>query len=186
MIKLTRDRRFPSGPRIIEEILMRSCIALFVSAFILSFVLPAPSDAHGYELGSLKIHHPWTRATPKGADVAGGFITIQNQGTTDDRLAEIRVDGVKRTELHEMANTNGMMTMRPLKDGIVLPAGKTVELKPGGFHAMMMGLASPFLEGDRIKATLRFEKAGTIDIEFSVEAQGASAKHSDMNHTPQN
>ena len=170
----------------LEEILMRSFISILFSALVLTIASESLSFAHGYELGALKIHHPWTRATPKGADVAGGFLTIQNNGAVDDRLVEITVDGVRRTELHEMANSNGMMTMRPLADGIVLPAGKTVELKPGGFHAMMMGLASPLLEGDRIKATLRFEKAGTIEIEFSVEAQGANLKHSDMNHAPQN
>ena len=161
---------------------MRYYISILLSALIFA-ASPSLSFAHGYELGSLKIHHPWTRATPKGADVAGGYMTIQNNGATDDRLIEIHVAGVKRTQLHEMATENGMMTMRPLNEGILLPAGKTVDLKPGGFHAMMMGLSSPLLEGDRIKATLRFEKAGTIEVEFSVEAQGSGATHSDMNHT---
>lgn len=161
---------------------MRSFLSVVLSTLLVAFTQSGPSLAHGYELGSLKIHHPWTRATPKGADVAGGFMAIQNTGSADDRLIEIRVEGVKHTELHEMANANGMMTMRPLPNGIALPAGKTVELKPGGMHAMMMGLAAPLLEGDRIKATLQFDKAGAIDVEFSVEAQGKSINHSDMNH----
>lgn len=164
---------------------MRQIVSmLFVFASLIAFQ-SLPAHAHGVEVGPLKIHHPWTRATPKGADVAGGFMSINNTGKTDDRLIGVTVNGIKRVEIHEMKIDQGMMQMRPLANGLVLPAGETTVLKPGGFHVMMMGLSTPFIEGDYIKATLIFEKAGPVDVEFAVEAQGAKPSPHDMTHTPQ-
>ena len=138
--------------------------------------------AHGYKLGDLDIHHPWTRATPSGAEVAGGYLDITNNGQTADRLVSVDVVGVHMAMIHEMANTDGVMTMRPLAAGLDIPAGATVSLKPGSYHVMMMGLTKPFAIGDLVQATLHFEKAGTIAVEFKVDAMGAnpSATH---NHT---
>ncbi len=120
------------------------------------------------------IDHPWSRATPKGANVAGGYLKITNTGTTPDRLIGGTVDAAKRFEIHEMSMTGGVMRMRELKDGLEIPAGKTVELKPSSYHVMMMDLSKPFTKGDRVKASLTFEKAGKIAIEFAVEAIGGS------------
>ncbi len=78
-----------------------------------------------------------------------------------------------RTEIHEMAVTNGVMTMRPLADGIAIPAGGKVEFKPGGYHVMFMELKQPLRQGERFKGTLTFEKAGSVEVEFAVEAVGA-------------
>lgn len=168
--------------RALEEKHMRKILSLIFATSLIALVLQSPVRAHGIEIGSLKIHHPWTRATPKGADVAGGFMSINNTGTTDDRLVSVKVTGVKHVEIHEMSMDNGIMKMRRLADGLVLPAGKTIVLKPGSFHIMMMGLSAPFVEGDYIKGTLTFEKAGMINIEFAVEAQGANPKQDNMNH----
>ncbi len=144
-------------------------VALLSLLFVPTFVL-----AHGFKLGSLEIGHPWTRATPKGADVAGGFLKITNTGTADDRLVAVTVETIARIEIHEMKTENGVMSMRPLKDGLPIPAGETVELKPGSFHIMMMGLSQPFVEGTMVKGKIIFEKAGSADIEFKVEAVGAN------------
>jgi hypothetical protein len=130
--------------------------------------------AHDYKLGPLVIDHPWSRATPKGANVAGGYLKITNTGPTPDRLIGGTVEAAKRFEIHEMSITGGVMRMRELKDGLEIPAGKTVELKPSSYHVMMMDLSKPFSKGDRVKATLTFEKAGKIAIEFAVEAIGGS------------
>lgn len=165
---------------------MRKILSLTLALLTFVSLATPAANAHGFEIGSLKIHHPWTRATPKGADVAGGFMSIENTGKDDDRLIAITVTGVKHADIHEMAMANGMMTMRPLADGLAIPAGKTIVLKPGGFHVMMMGLNAPLNEGDYVKASLTFEKAGQVDIEFVVEAQGANLKQHEMNHTPQN
>jgi len=141
-----------------------------------------PAFAHGYKIGDLDIHHPWTRATPAGAEVAGGYLDITNNGQMADRLVSVDVVGVHMTMIHEMATKDGVMTMRPLAGGLDIPAGTTVSLKPGSYHVMMMGLAKPFAVGEMVQATLHFEKAGSIAVEFKVDAMGAnpSATH---NHT---
>jgi copper(I)-binding protein len=129
--------------------------------------------AHGYKLGALDIHHPWTRATPLGAEVAGGYMEILNGGATSDRLISVEISGVQMSAIHEMATVDGVMNMRPLPSGLEIKAGETVVLKPGSFHIMMMGLSKPLVAGQNIAGTLHFEKAGSIDVEFKIEPMGA-------------
>jgi copper(I)-binding protein len=130
--------------------------------------------AHDYTVGSLKIDHPWSRATPKGASVAGGYLKITNTGTTPDRLTGGTTEAAKKFEIHEMSMDGGVMKMRELPNGVEIPPGATVELKPGSFHVMMTGITKPFVKGDRVKASLSFEKAGKVDVEFAVDAAGAT------------
>lgn len=162
---------------------MRSFLIAILSVLATAtFSVPA-TFAHGVEIGPLKIQHPWTRATPKGATVAGGFMVIKNSGNVDDRLVAAMVDGVSKTEIHEMKMNNGIMSMRPLNNGIVIPAGQTVTLKPGDLHLMMLGLQAPLLQGAYIKGRLTFEKAGTVEVEFAVEEPGAKRGDHDMHHS---
>lgn len=130
--------------------------------------------AHDYKAGSLEIKHPWARATPKGAAVAGGYMTIVNTGTAADRLVGFTSPAAGRFEIHEMRMNNGVMQMRPLPNGLELKPGATVELKPGSYHLMFMQLKAPFEQGQRVKGTLVFEKAGSVEVEYTVEAIGAS------------
>lgn len=131
--------------------------------------------AHGAKVGKLEIHHPNSPATLPGAPVGAGFLTIVNTGKEDDRLVSITSSIAGDTQMHEMAMEGDVMKMRQLKDGIPIPAGAKVELKRGGLHVMFMQLKEPLKEGEMVKATLAFEKAGTVDVEFKVEA--ANAKH---------
>jgi periplasmic copper chaperone A len=140
-----------------------------------AFSLAQDALAHDYKLGALKIGHPWSRATPAGAKVGGGYLSIENTGAEPDRLVSASASVAGRVEVHEMAVTNGVMTMRPLEAGIVVPPGGKVELKPGGFHIMFMDLKQPLKQDERLKGTLVFEKAGTVEVEFKVEAVGARA-----------
>lgn len=134
--------------------------------------------AHGYQLGALKIDHPWTRATPGGAKVAGGFMKITNTGTTPDRLIGGSLVSAGAFEIHEMRMDGDVMRMRRLEPGLLIPPGETVELRPGSFHVMFMQLSGGFKEGELINGTLVFEKAGTMDVKFKVEAIGArGAEH---------
>jgi len=136
------------------------------------------ASAHDYTVGSLKIDHPWARATPKGATVAGAYMKITNTGTTADRLVGGTTDAAQKFEIHEMSMEGGVMKMRELPNGLEIPAGATVELKPGAFHVMMTGVSKPFVKGERVKAALTFEKAGKVDVEFAVEAVGGNpAEH---------
>jgi len=149
------------------------------------FTAAQVAQAHEYKLGPLEIEHPWARATPAGAQVGGGFMTIVNHGTTADRLVSFSTDVAARGEIHEMAVKDGVMTMRPLAEGLEVPAGGEVVLKPGSFHLMLMGLKAPLKEGTRVPGTLTFEKAGTVQVEFAVEGIGAGgsggADHGHMN-----
>ncbi|WP_159589043.1 copper chaperone PCu(A)C [Chelativorans xinjiangense] len=129
--------------------------------------------AHEYKLGAIEIIHPWARATPPSAPSGGGFVTLTNNGEEADRLVGAASPVAGRAELHKMEVTDGIMKMRPLPDGIALPAGETVELKPGAFHIMFRDLTGPIKEGEGVPLTLTFEKAGSIDVEMAVAPAGA-------------
>lgn len=148
------------------------------------FALSSPSSAHDYRLGDLEINHPWSRVTPPGAMVAGGFLTIRNHGSTPDRLIAVTGEITNRAEIHEMAvNGEGVMTMRPVTAGLEIPAGGTVELKPGSYHLMFMDIVRGTREGEDFAGTLTFEKAGTVNVEFSVQPMGEAGKgHGSGNH----
>lgn len=151
---------------------------------MMMFALSSPLSAHEYKLGDLEIDHPWSRVTPPGAKVAGGFFTIRNHGSTPDRLIAVSGAITNRTEIHEMAvNGEGVMTMRPLADGLEIPAGGKVELKPGSYHVMFMDIERGTKEGENFAGTLTFEKAGAVDVEFAVQPLGdAGAAHGSGNH----
>ncbi|UEM04496.1 copper chaperone PCu(A)C [Skermanella rosea] len=133
-----------------------------------------PAFAHGTKAGALEIDHPWSRATPGGARVAGGYLAVVNTGSEADRLVSATAEIAGRTEIHEMAMKDSIMTMRHLPDGVAVPAGGKVEFKPGSYHLMFMDLKRPLKQGESFAGTLTFEKAGTVEVEFAVEALGAS------------
>jgi copper(I)-binding protein len=148
------------------------------TSILLAFALLTWTGAAGaadFTLGNLKIGNPWTRATPKGAEVAGGYMRITNNGSAPDSLIGGSSEVAGRFELHEMTVVDGVMRMRPLAKGLEVKPGETVELKPGSFHIMLMGLRQPLVKGQKVKGTLVFEKAGKVDIEYAVEALGAAA-----------
>ncbi len=151
---------------------------LIAAAIAIPALIAGTAVAHDYKAGSLEIAHPWTRATPKGATVAGGYLKITNTGRTPDRLIGGSLPVAGRFEIHEMKLVGGVMQMRPLPSGLEIKPGETVELKPGSFHLMFMQLAQPLEQGKPVKGTLVFEKAGTIEVEYTVEAIGQSpARH---------
>lgn len=156
--------------------------AILASSMLAALSLQA--FAHEYKLGDLEIDHPWSRATPAGAKVAVGYLKIRNNGTQSDRLIAVASEISTGGEIHEMSiDDKGVMTMRPLADGIVIEPGKEVELAPGGLHLMFTGLTSAPEQGKRFKGELSFEKAGNLEIEYAVEAIGAAAEdHSTHDH----
>ena len=137
----------------------------------------ATAHARDYKAGALDIVDPWSRATPKGATVAGGYMKIKNTGSTPDRLIGGSSEVATKFEVHEMKMENGVAKMRPIKDGLEIKPGETVELKPGSFHIMLVDLKKPLTAGDHIKATLVFEKAGKVNVEYDVLAMGAEPAH---------
>ena len=142
-------------------------------AALLSALIAAPARAEKVKGGDLTITQAWSRATPKGAKIGSGYLTIENKGSAPDRLVGISADIAGKVEVHEMAMNNGVMTMRPLDKGLTIDPGKTVKLAPGGYHLMMFDLKSPLKQGDKVPVTLEFEKAGKVQLSLDVQGVGA-------------
>jgi copper(I)-binding protein len=136
---------------------------------------PAAAGADVYKVGSITIEAPWARVTPGGAKVAGGYMKIINNGKEPDRLIGGSVPFASRFEIHEMSMDGGMMKMRELPKGIEIRPGQTVELTPGGYHLMFQELKSGLKQGQTVKGTLVFEKAGKVDVEYRVGPIGGGA-----------
>jgi copper(I)-binding protein len=147
---------------------------ILVASLVAVSVLSGTASALDYKVGALEIDNPWSRAVPKGAKVAAGYMTIKNAGTEPDRLVSGSTPVAGRFEIHEMSMDKGIMKMRPLPSGLEIKPGETVELKPSSLHIMMMDLKQPIQRGKPFKATLMFEKAGEVDVDFAVEAVGAT------------
>jgi copper(I)-binding protein len=130
----------------------------------------APAPAHEYKQGGIVVENPWARATP--VKVGGAYMKLRNTGAAADRLVKVSAPAAEKVELHETRVEVGMAMMRPVGP-VELAPGATVEFKPGGLHMMLMGLAQPLKEGERLKLVLTFEKAGTIEVEAVVEKAGA-------------
>jgi len=135
--------------------------------------LTVTTSAEDIKAGALQISAAWARATPKGAAIGGGYLKITNTGDATDRLLGGASAISDKFELHEMSMDNGVMKMRPVSGGIEIKPGETVELKPGGFHVMLVGLKEQLMQGQHFKATLMFEKAGKVDVDFTVAGIGA-------------
>ena len=157
---------------------MKQLTRTIALAAALAAILTAPVRAEDVKAGDLVITQAWSRQTPSGAKVAGGYLTIENKGTTADTLLSGSGDVAGRVEIHEMAMDGGVMKMRPVPNGVEIKPGQTVEFKPGGFHIMMMGLKQPLEVGKTIKATLVFEKAGSVDIEYQIQSVGSTGASS--------
>jgi copper(I)-binding protein len=130
-----------------KSVLLAAILALAASA----------ATAHEYKAGSLQIQHPWSRATPKGATVAGGYMKIVNTGSTPDRLIGGSTEAAPKFEIHEMSMDGGVMRMRAI-EVLDLPANKAVLLRPGGHHMMLMDLKRPLKVGTKVAIELQLEK----------------------------
>ncbi len=144
-------------------------------AFLIANFLTTPLRAEEIKAGDLVITQAWSRATPGGAKIGGGYLTIENKGAAPDRLIGGSADIAGKVEVHEMAMNNGVMTMRPLEKGLAIEPGKTVKLAPGGYHLMMFDLKGPLKQGDKLPVTLEFEKAGKVTVSLDVQGVGAQA-----------
>jgi hypothetical protein len=137
---------------------------------------------HGVRAGSLVIESPWARATPGGAKVAGGYMRVTNTGSEPDRLVAVSSDIAARGEVHEMSMQDGIAKMRALENGLEIKPGQTVELKPGGFHLMFVDLRHGLKEGETLRGTLTFEKAGPVAVTFKVGGIGAQSGPDHAHH----
>jgi copper(I)-binding protein len=142
-------------------------VALVLAAFAFG------ASAFAQQVGGLQIVGVWARATPKGAQVGAGYLRITNTGSAPDRLVGGSSPVAGKFELHEMSISGGVAKMRELANGLEIKPGETIELRPGGNHLMFVGLKQPLERGKPFTATLQFEKAGKVEVEFKVEPVGA-------------
>lgn len=133
------------------------------------------ADAAGTAtVGALAIEGAWTRATAEGAKVAAGYLTLRNTSASADTLLSVSTPAAERGEIHDMTMTDdGVMRMRHLADGLEIPAGGTVELKPAGMHLMFLGLKERLVEGGTLPVTLTFKSGAVMTIALPVRALGA-------------
>lgn len=155
---------------IVLSALLLAATSTFAQAELHAMEMPAAVEVVA---GDLTLSGAFTRATLPNAPVAGGFLDITNNGATDDRLLSAVSPISMVTQIHEMAMEGDVMKMRELPDGLVIPAGETVNLMPGGYHVMFMDLTGPLAEGETIKVRLTFEVAGEVDIDMPVGATNA-------------
>ena len=134
--------------------------------------------AHSTKAGDILIENAFSRATLPNQPVAGAFMMLKNMGAADDRLIGGESDIAGRVEIHEMAMVGDVMKMRKLEDGLDIPAGEDVELKPGGYHIMFFDLTGPLKEGEMFEVTLEFAKAGQVVLPVMVMGKGAKSAHS--------
>jgi copper(I)-binding protein len=140
---------------------------------MLTLVAVAP-NAHANHDTPIVIERPWARATPPGAPTGAAYLTIMNHGPEADVLVAASSPAAERVEFHETTMNGGVMRMRPATNGVAVPAHGTIVLKPdGGYHLMLSGLKAPLRSGTMLPVTLRFAKAGPIDVVFAVEPIGA-------------
>lgn len=143
---------------------MNRFFALFVAV-----VFSTAAAAHDFTAGDLTIGHPYIPAPIAAAKAAGGYLTVTNTGTEADRLIGVEVPDVAHAMLHTTTvSADGVASMIHL-DAVEIPAGATVALERGGMHVMMMGLTAPLSAGQMVPATLIFERAGRVAVEFSVD-----------------
>ena len=133
-----------------------------------------PASANDVMAGPLRISAAWARATPKGASIGGGYLTITNTGSTPDTFIGGSTPISGKLEIHEMSMANGVMKMRPVDGGVVIKPGETVTLKPGGYHLMFVGLKQQLRQNGHFDAMLEFEKAGKVDVDFTIAGIGAT------------
>ena len=136
--------------------------------FVLTVLLLFPLTG----FAQVEIENAWTRATPPGAKTAVGYLVVRNASATPDRLVGGSSAAAARLETHVTLKDGDIMRMRQVK-GYDVPAKGSLELRPGAGHLMFVELKRPFKEGERIPATLKFEKAGEVRVEFQVGALGA-------------
>jgi len=130
----------------------------------------------GQVFGQVEIEKPWTRATPPGAKMAAGYMTIRNKSASPDRLVGVTSPAAARVETHVTIKDGDVVRMRQVKSYDV-PAKGLLELKPGGAHLMFVDIRQPFKDGETIPVTLWFEKAGEVKIDFRVGRPETSGGH---------
>lgn len=130
------------------------------------------------QAADITVTDAWARASV-GMGNGAVFLTVNNAGSNADRLIGASTPAAKIAQLHTHMEEGGVMRMRPI-DGIDLPTGCHMQLKPGGMHVMLMGLTAPLKEGESFPLTLKFKEAEPM----TVTVGGVSAMGMPMQQMP--
>lgn len=155
--------------------------ALFAAAMIA--LTPTWAMAHEVVTEAVHIDDPWSRPTPPGAPMGVGYLIITNTSAADITLTGAETPRAASVSIHESMMRDGMMSMQPLKDGLTIPAGETVELKPHGYHLMLEKLVQPLQEGERIPLTLEFDGGNVLRVELTVKPLDDNSMKKQMDHS---
>jgi copper(I)-binding protein len=147
---------------------------LFVSLLLVGAFNSPPAQSQEVKLGDLVILQPWSRAAPRGAEVASSYLTIENKGTTADRLVGGSTEAAEKLLIQQISMVGGAMTVQPVDGGLGISPGETVVLAPGGYRLALLKPKSQLKKGTKVSMTLEFEKAGQVIVSFDV--LGAAAK----------
>ena len=161
---------------------MKKLMTLSLPVLVAAMAFSNTVSAHDYKVGDLTVMHPWARATAKSAKTGAAYLTISNSGATDDTLVEAKSDVSRKTQIHQSSMKDGMMKMEHI-GRIAVPAGGKAELKPGGYHIMLMGLKAPLEADAEFPLTLVFERSGEVTVTVTV-SKGAGSKM--MDHSMDN
>ena len=152
-----------------------AAVFLTIAAVLTAFVGGTRAeDMAPVRVGDIEVSSGWVRAMLPGQPSGGGFVTIANTGQAPDRLVAAASPAAGKVEIHTMEIINDVMVMRPVEDGLEIPAGGRVELKPGGLHLMFMDVAAPFAAGSAITLTLEFENAGKVEVQLPAMKPGSN------------
>ena len=136
-------------------------------ALVLAVFLAGAVGAHEYDLDKLTIGHPWTTVTHGALRTAAVYVTFVNDGAKGDKLLKVSAPNATQASIHTNIKDGDVMRMREV-DSVEIPAGKTVELKPGGMHIMLMGLDHSLKDGEMLPLTLTLANEGEVKVEVMV------------------
>lgn len=151
---------------------MRTALSLSLLSVLGVAACSQPADAPQAE-ASVQVSDAWCRPSPNGARVGACYLTLT--ATRDDRLTGFSTPAAATPEIHTMSTEGGMMQMRQLTEGLALPAGQAVALKPGAEHLMLIDLAAPLVEGQEATLNLTFQTAPAVTVQAQVRAPAADA-----------
>lgn len=145
-----------------------------IGLLVIALALGIAGCSREYVVGSIVVSDPWSRATPPGGSVGAGYMKISNHSARAIRLLGGSTDVAEKVEIHAMTVVDGVMRMRPLADGLEIPADGAIELKPSGMHLMLIGLKRALAEGEEVPLTLNFDGHASVLIDLRVEKLGGS------------
>lgn len=155
---------------------------LFSPLILTLTLLAGPALAGQYQAGHVTVDAPWSRPTPPGTPVGVGYMTIHNHGSDAVTLTAGETPVADRVSIHETVEKDGLMTMRPLPGGLIIPAGGSVELRPQSFHLMLESLSSPLKEGEKVPLTLEFNGQENLEVQLQVRPRDELPGHDDHSH----